>query len=342
MPERVGSGSVRARVFLAIVLAALTSPGSAAEVWLHPVLPSTVVKAAAPPVRRGARPARPASSAPPFPSAVSGDSSFVELTSGERYPEAGSAVPPERIDRSLVRLGEGRPMPLTSAKVDGSVTRLEATWAGQGLATLAVLLAPEARTVESGEFEAFLRDAGAAAAAVDRAKRKETKKPAKVVAVEAARAFAAVTAPPRSADPVDPAAGSDAPLGLPLEIVAGVPPLPLRAGSVLTATVLLDGQPAPGATVRAYAAEGEAPVTLAADPHGVVTLPLEREGRLLLAAASVRRTTKADRAKGEAWRKADWEVRRATLELLVLPAAPAPAPAPTPAPKAKRPTPKPR
>ncbi|MFN7986004.1 MAG: DUF4198 domain-containing protein [Thermoanaerobaculia bacterium] len=338
MSERVGSGAVCARVCLAVVLAALASPGSAAELWLHPVLPPAVVKAAGPPVRRGARPARPAAPAPPFPTALSGDSSFVELTSGERYPEAASAVPPERIDRSFVRLGEGRPMPLTSAKVDGPVTRLEATWAGQGLATLAVLLAPEARTVEAADFEAFLRDAGAAAAAADRAKRKETKKPAKVVAFESARAFAGVLAPPRSADPVDPAAGADAPIGLPLEIVAGVPPLPLRAGSTLTATVLLDGQPAPGAAVRAFAADGGAASPLAADEKGVVSLPLAREGRLLLSTVSVRRTTKADRSKGEAWKKADWEVRRATLELLVLP----PAPAPTPAPKGKGPTPKPR
>ena len=140
-------------------------------------------------------------------------------------------------------------MPLTSAKADGAVTRLEATWAGQGLATLGVLLAPEARTVEAAEFEAFLRDAGATAALAERTKKKETKKAAKVVAVESARAFAGVLAPPRSAAPIDPAAGTDEPLGLPLEIVAGVPPLPLRAGTTLAASVFLDGKPAPGAVV---------------------------------------------------------------------------------------------
>jgi hypothetical protein len=49
----------------------------------------------------------------------------------------------------------------------------------------------------------------------------------------------------------------------------------------------------------------------------------------------VRRTEKADRARGEAWKKADWEVRRTSLELLVLPKAPPPAAAPTPKPKGK-------
>ena len=49
---------------------------------------------------------------------------------------------------------------------------------------------------------------------------------------------------------------------------------------------------------------------------------------------------KADRARGEAWKKADWEVQRSTLALLVLPRAPAPTPAPTKAPKGKSAEPK--
>lgn len=349
MTERDGSDALRSKAGLAIamVLATLAVPASAAETWLHPVLPQSVVKAA-PPVRRGARPSRPpAPPAPlPFPTALSGDSSLVELTTGARYPEPGSAIAPERIDRSFVRLGSGRPLPLTSAKADGAVTRLEATWAGQGLATLGLLLSPEARTVEATEFEVFLREAGATVALAERTKKKETKKAAKIVAVENARAFAGILPLPRSAVTADPAAGLDEPLGLPLEIVAGVPPLPLRAGTILTASVLLDGKPAPGAVVRAYVPGTEAPAALHADAQGGVSLPLESEGRLLLAVAAVRRTGKADRARGEIWKKADWEVQRSTLELLVLPKAPAPTPAPTKAPKGKgaapRPKPKPK
>jgi hypothetical protein len=218
-------------------------------------------------------------------------------------------------------------MPLTGAKADGPRTRLEATWVGQGLATLGVLLRPEARIVEAGEFEAFLAEAGAADAAALRAKKKETTKPARVVAVESARAFAGVVAPARGVVTANPAEGRDEPLGLPLEIVAGAPPLSLRAGTLLAATVLLDGKPLPGAVVRAYVA-GSDPRRLAADEEGAVSVPLEKEGRLLLAAAAVRRIEKADRALGETWKKADWEVRRTTLELLVLPKAAAPAPTP--------------
>jgi hypothetical protein len=341
MLDRTGTKPFRTKLRLALALAALATDASAAETWLHPVLPQSVVKAA-PPARRGARPARAAATARtwPFPTAVSGESSFVELTTGERFPEPGNAIPPGRIDRSLVRIGATRPMPLTSAELDGPKTRLEATWAGQGLGTLGVLLAPEARTVEAAAFEAFLREVGASSALAERTRKKETKKAAKIVAVESARAFAGIVAPPRSAAPADPAAGTDEPLGFPLEIVADTPPLALCAGASLTATVLLDGKPAPGVALRAYAPGREAPAVVPADARGHVLLPLETEGRLLLATATVRRTVKADRARGEAWKKADWEVERTTLELLVLPKAPARAPTATPrgrgpAPKAK-------
>ena len=327
----------RSGIGAALGLLALSLPAAAGETWLLPLLPpasSAAVPTPAP--RRGARPAKPAPAPSwPFPVAVAGESTFVELTTGDGYPEPGGPVLPERIDRSFVRLGDGRPMPLTGAKVDGTRTRLEATWVGQGLATLGVLLRPEARTSEAAEFEAFLAEAGADDAAALRAKKKEAKKPARLVAVESARAFAGVVAPPRAVVTANPSEGRDEPLGLPLEIVAGAPPLPLRAGTSLAATVLLDGRPLPGAVVRAYAPGADAR-RFTADAQGAVSIPLEKDGRLLLASASVRRTEKADRARGEIWKKADWEVRRTSLELLVLPkAASAPPPAPTPKPKAK-------
>ena len=61
MPERDRGGAVRrkARAAVAMALFAFAGPGWAAETWLHPVLAQSVVKAA-PPARRGARPARPA------------------------------------------------------------------------------------------------------------------------------------------------------------------------------------------------------------------------------------------------------------------------------------------
>lgn len=332
---RIGNpGRVIALVFLALAPAGAAG-ATGATTWLHPVLPESVVKAA-PAARRGGRTARPAPPArpAPYPTAVSGDTSFVEATTGESYPEPSSAVPPEKIERAFARLGEGRPMPLTGARVDGPLTRLEATWLGQGLATLGLLLVPEAQTIEAAAFETFLREAGAREALALRARKKEAKKPARVVAIGSARAFAGVVAPPRATRTADPAAGRDEALGLPLELVAGGSPLMLRAGDVLAATLLSDGRPLAGALVRAFAPGANAALEAETDAHGTASIPLEREGRLLLSAAAVRRTEKADRTRGEIWKKADWEVRRTTLELLVLPKAP---PKAAPAPKGKRP-----
>lgn len=340
MAEKSKAGARAPAAGMAALLAALCLPAPAVETWLHPVLQEAVVRPA-PSARRGARVSRPVPAAPvpPFPTALSGDSSFVELTTGETYPEPGRAVPPGRIDRSFARLGEGRPMPLTSAREDGAVTRLEATWTGQGLATLAVLLVPEEKTVEGAELDRLLAEAGAEAALAERRRRKRSGKPARIVAVESARAFAGVVAPPRAAVTLDPAQGRDEPLGLPLEIVAGAPPLPLRAGASLPVTVLVDGLPAPGAVVRAHLPGGGEPAAFPADAGGTTTVPLERSGRVLLSAVSVRQTDKADRARGEIWKNADWEVRRTTLELLVLPEAPAPSPTPA---QRRKPTPRPR
>ncbi len=342
MGVRGGRSSRTRRAGLLTLLAGLSLPAPATETWLHPVLPEAVVKAA-PPARRGSRAVRPAPTVParPFPTALSGDSSFVELTTGERYPEPGRAVPPERIDRSFARLGEGRPMPLTSAKTDGAVTRLEATWIGQGLATLAVLLSPESRTLESAELEALLREAGEEAILAERARKKPSKKAARVVATESARAFAGIVAPPRSTVTADPAAGRDEPLGLPLEIVVGAPPLLLRAGDSLPVSVLAGGKPTPGAVVRAYLPGGGEPVAVTTDELGNASVSLAEAGRVLLSTASVRQTGKADRARGEIWKKAEWEVRRTTLELLVLPKAPDPKPTAVPKRKAA-PKPKPK
>jgi hypothetical protein len=340
MLDGPGTRSLRRSLCLVLAFAAWAPGVTAAQTWLHPVLPEAVVKAA-PPARRGSRAARAVPTVParPFPTAVSGDSSFVELTTGDRYPEPGRPIPPERIDRSFARLGEGRPMPLTSAKTDGPLTRLEATWTGQGLATLAVLLSPEPRTVEGADFESLLREAGAEPVLSERARKKRSGKSARIVATESARAFAGIVAPPRSTVTADPAEGRDEPLGLPLEIVVGAPPLLLRAGASIPVSVLADGKPAPGAVVRAYLPGGGEPVAVTADERGNASVSLAAAGRVLLSTASVRQTGKADRARGEIWKRAEWEVHRTTLELLVLPKAPAPKP--TAAPKRKA-TPKPK
>lgn len=327
---------------LAAGLSLVAAPAPGADTWLTPLPPAPSARppapTPAPAAAKGKKPARPTpapAQAVPAGAFVSGDSGLVELTAGT-FPAGETAVPPERIDRTYVHLGAGRPMPLTGARVDGPRTRLEATYAGTGLAIVGAQLGTRAAEAQAAEFEALLAEAGATAAIEERKKRKETKKTARYVVTESARGHAGVVAAPRMPKGPELAQAADEALGLPLELVLGVPPLAVAAGREVRGTLLLDGKPVPNVPVRLVPAVGPAaqPAVTAAD--GTFRAHVETEGKLLLAAAVVRRTEKADRKRGEEWKKADWEVQRTSLLLSVQAAPPPPPPATsTPTPRAK-------
>ncbi|MCE7959885.1 MAG: DUF4198 domain-containing protein, partial [Acidobacteria bacterium ACB2] len=284
-----------------------------------------------PPARARAGKAAPRPT-PSRPALVSGDSGSVELATGSRFPVSEAPVEPATIDRTFVRFGPGRPMPMTGARADGAVTKLEATYAGAGVAALAVQLKPVFAEVPAAEFDAWLEEVGAADVAAERRKRKETKKPGRQVTTACAKTFAHV-ADPRKVAVAAPALESAAePLGLPLELVLSADPSGLRAGQTVGATLLSDGKASGGHVVRLLDAEGTATAFTTA-PDGSLTVPLARPGRLLLAATVLRRTTKADRKRAEAYRKADWESLGTSLLLEVLP--PPQPPAATPKPTGK-------
>ena len=311
-------------------------PAAAHETWLTAVVPAP---APAPPTPRPAgakaKAAAPAPARPQRPGLVSGDSGVVELCTGGKFPVSDSAVAPERVDRTFVRFGAGRPMPMTGAKADGTVTRLEATYAGSGLAVLGVALHPKFIELAPAEFDAYLEEIGATAALEERRRRKETKRPGREVYTKTAKAFALVAEPRTRSKGAAGLDGAAEPLGLPLEFVVSGNPLELRAGGSLSATLVRDGRPLGGQAVRVLGEDG-VPSLVATDEAGRVSVPLAREGRLLLAATSMRRTTKEDRKRGDAFKKAEWESVWASLQVRVLPAPPAAAPAPTPKARKKR------
>lgn len=318
------------RLALAL-LAGLALPAPAEETWLTALVPAPATPVAkAAPARSGKAAKRPT---PARPLLAPGDSGSVELTSGSRFPDPGTAVAPDRVDRTFVRFGPGRPMPMTGARQDGGVTRLEATYAGAGLAALAVQLKPAFAEVPAAEFDAWLEEAGAAEAAAERRRRKEAKKPGREVTTAAAKTFARVVDPRKLAVETPALESAAEPLGLPLEFVLSADPSALRAGQTLPATLLRDGKPCGGQAVRLRGADGSS-AELVTAPDGSVAVPLAREGKLLLTAALLRRTTKEDRKRGEAFRKADWESLRTSLHLEVLPAPPSAAAPPKPTRKA--------
>lgn len=320
------------RRLAALFLTGLTlfaSPATAHETWLH-VAVETAPKPAAPAAPRKGTKGRAAGAASPLPrlSVASGESGLVELATGARFPLPDSATAAERVDRTYLRIGAGRALPLTGARVDGNVLKLDATYAGVGLAALAVQLHPREITLEPEEFAAYLREIGATAALDERTAKKETKKPGREVYLKVPKTYVAVvSAAPRDAA-IDVASAAE-PLGLPLELTVAGDPTALTVGGTLEATLLADGRPLGAQTVRAFW-EGGATEGLLTDDAGRVRLALARAGRLLLAATRVRRLAKADRRRGPAYKNADWESVWASLELRVFdrPAAPAGTPAP--------------
>lgn len=310
------------------------------ETWIQPVVPAGSVPAAPTPApaakgkKKSPGTAKPPATAPSRPMIAAGDSGLVELTSGSKFPAAEIAIAKDRLDRSMVRLGSGRPFPLTGAKTEDRVTKLEATYIVPGTATIGVQLTPVAVDRKGPEFEAYLAELGASEAQADRQKKKETKKAAREIAIATAKAFVGVHDPtgrmkvesggPSPADPLD----------LPLEFTVEGDPLALRAGGSATAVLLQGKLPVPNHPVRMSLGSGQTSV-LSTDAAGRVSLTSLAEGRLLLAASTIRRVTKDEKKKSELYKKADWESLTTSLSLEVLAAAPAQAPAPTPTPRAK-------
>jgi hypothetical protein len=125
------------------------------------------------------------------------------------------------------------------------------------------------------------------------------------------------------------------PLELPLEFTVEGDPLNLRSGGSVSVVLLQNKQPVANQPVRVYHNPGE-PEIIQTDGSGRASLASLKEGRLLLAATTIRRLSKDDKKKGELYKKADWESVSTSLHLEVLAAAPVAPPTPTPKGKPKK------
>jgi len=336
-----------AALLAALAAGAVPRP-ACAEMWLTAVVPAPGASSLPAPTPTPAKKGKPApkgkatakapapATQPEGPAVVTGDSGIVELTNGSQFPAAQSAIKPERIDRTFLRFGAARPMPLTGAREDGTVTKLDATYAGAGLATLGVTLAPQAGQMDGPTFEAYLKDIGADDAAADRLKKKETKKAGKEVALRSAKTFVSAWDPKGLVKPFAEGRTGAEPLGMPMEIVLSENPMDLHAGGVAHTTLLMETKPLANQPVKIFHEDKSPPETLRTGADGKLDVPLTKPGRVLLAAAAIRRTQKADKKKGDAYKNADWESFATSLQLTVGAAAPvAPTPTPTPAKKKK-------
>ncbi len=328
---------------VALLLLTNTAFGS---IWITAVIPSTKDQTAQPAAPEPAKPspskkkqkpktARPPGGTPPArPMIPAGENGIVELGFGSRFPVSDSSIPKDQIDRTLLRLGAGRPFPLTGARPDGSVTKLDATYLTPGTATLGLQLVAAYSERGGSDFEAYLEEIGATAAQEERKKKKDTKKPGREVLIASTKSFAGVYDPSGRNQPDSSAPSFSEPLGFPLEFIVKDDPLDLRSGRTLSVTLLQSGQPVANQVVT-VTEEGSEPRKTRTGENGSVEVSFERQARVLFSSTVMRRLSKQEKKKNDIYKKADWESQSASLQLEIL--APRPVtPTPTPAAAKKR------
>ncbi|HET6897504.1 MAG TPA: DUF4198 domain-containing protein [Vicinamibacteria bacterium] len=222
------------------------------------------------------------------------------LTSGMAFPRDESAIKPDRVARSGMRLG-GRTVPLRAAAGRHALA-LSGVAGPAGLATLFVELKPRTLDLTPEQVEEYLEEIGATETAGPKWRARKDRRWRESY-VKLAKSFVAV------GDESD--ASWATPVGLSLELVPESDPSRLRAGQGLVVRVLLDGAPLAGQPVGAVGPRGSVPAR-PTDETGRVRFDLDAAGPWLI------RSTRLDEAGG-AEPLLDWRSRFATLTFAVAP-----------------------
>ena len=212
----------------------------------------------------------------------------LDLTSADGFVGFETAIKPERVARTLGRLGDGE-VKLGPAAATERTLRFPVTLTQPGVAVLGLELKPRLLELEAEKIETYFREIHAGD--------------------ELRETWAAVPEPRRWRESYvknvktfvrvgEPAAGERAwaePLGLALEIVPERDPTALREGEVLPVRVLRGGQPLAG-FVLAYVSAGETREHVAVtDAEGRASAVLDARGAWLVHGTDLRRATAADR-----------------------------------------------
>lgn len=156
--------------------------------------------------------------------------------------------------------------------------------------------------LDAEKFEAYLREEGLDAILALRKERGESDKPGKEAYSRCAKAILLVG----GSATADEKLRIDAPLGLTLELVAGVVPATLKPGDELPVRLLHDGKPLGGVLIKAYpGGSAVAAVRVRTDAAGQARLKLPQAGVWMLAAVHMQ--------AAPAGVDADWESTWASL-----------------------------
>ena len=242
-----------------------------------------------------------------------GEVARFELTSGEKFPAPGSAVVPDRIARSGLRV-RGKTLRFRGRETGRNALLLARAAGTPGIAAAWIELKPKSIELGPGEVAGYLDEIGYPEIAKDRAGKPASRW--REVYRKHAKAFVRVGAGEGDASWREP-------VGMALEIVPESDPTALRGGVSLSVRVLDGGKPASGFPLAAVFAGSPGRTLARTDADGRARFVLDQPGPWLLAGTKLSRSARSD---------ADWESDFTTLTLSVAPAPPA-ASAPRAAPR---------
>lgn len=215
--------------------------------------------------------------------ATPGASLALDLTSADGFVGFQSPIPPDRVARTVARLG-GAELSLSAAAETAQTLRVAAVLPRPGVAVVGVELKPRDLELEPDKIEGYFREIHAGDDLREQWTAVREPKKWRERYVKHAKSFVRVG---------EPGAGDRAwaePLGLALEIIPERDPTTLKEGDTLPVRVLKGGRPLPG-FVLGYVSAGETRDHVAVtDAAGRASATLDVRGVWLVHGTELRRT----------------------------------------------------
>ena len=221
----------------------------------------------------------------------------LDFTSGMKFPEPESAVSPDRIAGSGLRVG-GQRLPLQPRTPGKRALRLSATAPTPGVAVLWAASRPRTLSLTPDQVHHYLEEIGAPPAVEARWRRQQHFRESYA---KLAKTYVKV------GDAPDDRSWQE-PVGLGLELLPLQDPTALRVGTELAVRVLRESKAVRNLTVSALPPGGGKPVATRTDRDGRVIFVLDRPGPWLVRATLIEESSAPE---------TDWQSLFTTLSISV-------------------------